>query len=202
MPSEAFEYLLSHDPKLGALMQGIGDLEPWERRFENHFEALARAIVGQQLSTTVARVIWGRLEEKFGTETDLVRLAASSDEELRAIGLSRQKAGYLRALATHVLEDTLNLNEVDSMTDDDVILAVTAVKGLGVWTAQMFLMFHLGRPDVLPVGDLGIREGFKRLYELEDRPSPKQMEELAEPWRPYRTLACRYLWKSLEVKPV
>lgn len=196
-----YDHLVAADPKLGALMQEIGPLEPWAPVYENNFIALSRAIVSQQLSTTVARAIWKKIADRYGEVPDPQLIAAATDEELREVGLSRQKAGYMRSLATHVLDDTLGLNEAHELSDEDVLKAVTAVKGLGVWTAHMFMMFHLGRPDILAVGDLGIKEGFKRLYELEERPSPAEMEELAKAWRPYRTLACRYLWRSLEMKP-
>ena len=123
-------------------------------------------------------------------------------EELRAAaGLSRAKVGYLRSLAEHTLSGELELERLNELDDDTVIVELTAVKGLGVWTAHMFLMFHLKRPDVLPVGDLGIRRAIERAYELDGLPDAVAMEEIALPWRPHRTLACRYLWRSLANEP-
>jgi DNA-3-methyladenine glycosylase II len=198
---DALTHLQTSDPRLGEVIRRIGRLEAGVSRPEDHFAALARIIVGQQLSTTVARVIWNRVDEFCqGVPTPHV-IEAASDESLRALGLSRQKIGYLRSLAEHVREEKLNLSAVESMPDEDIIREITAVKGLGRWSADMWLMFHLKRADILPVGDLGIQEGMRRLYNLEARPKPAEMERVAEPWRPYRTLACRYLWRFLDEKP-
>jgi DNA-3-methyladenine glycosylase II len=116
--------------------------------------------------------------------------------------LSHAKVKYLRSLAEHVLDGSLELDRMESLSDEEVIAELTAIKGLGEWTAHMFLMFHLGRPDVLPVGDLGIRRAIERVYGFDELPSVEEMTELAEPWRPYRTLASRYLWRSLDNEPV
>ena len=130
-------------------------------------------------------------------------MADDAAAHLRAAGgLSRAKTEYLRSLAQHVLDGSLELERLDELSDDEVVTELVAVKGLGLWTAQMFLMFHLQRPDVLPVGDLGIRRAFMLRYGLPELPDPATMERLAEPWRPYRTLACLYLWRSLAVTPV
>jgi DNA-3-methyladenine glycosylase II len=127
---------------------------------------------------------------------------ADDPEELRAaVGLSRAKAGFLRSLAEHVLSGELELERLDELGDDAIITELIAVKGLGVWTAHMFLMFQLERPDVLAVGDLGIRRAVERAYGLEDLPSAADLERFAEPWRPYRTMACRLLWRSLDATP-
>ena len=129
-------------------------------------------------------------------------ILAEDPEELRlAVGLSRAKVGYLRSLAEHVLAGELELAQLDELADEQVIAELVAVKGLGEWTAHMFLMFHLERPDVLAVGDLGIRRAIERAYSLEELPDRETMERLGEPWRPHRTLACRYLWRSLENEP-
>ena len=160
--------------------------------------------MGQQLSTKAARSIYARLLEHFsGRRPTPQEILASDPEALRAAaGLSRAKVGFLRSLAEHVVSGELELERLDDLPDEEVIAELVAVKGLGEWTSHMFLMFHLGRPDVLPVGDLGIRRAIERAYGLDDMPSVEEMTELAEPWRPYRTLASRYLWRSLDNEPV
>jgi DNA-3-methyladenine glycosylase II len=162
-----------------------------------------RAIVGQQLSTKAARSIFERLTTRFDGHTPTPeQVLADEPEELRAAaGLSRAKVGYLRSLAEHVLSGELELERLDELGDEDVIAELVAVKGIGVWSAHMFLMFHLQRPDVLPVGDLGVRKAIERAYGLNAMPDPVEMETIAEPWRPHRTLACRYLWRSLDNEP-
>jgi DNA-3-methyladenine glycosylase II len=162
-----------------------------------------RSIVGQQLSTKAARAIYGRLSDRFGGRAPTpAEVLAEDPEELRAAaGLSRAKVGFLRSLAEHVLDGSLELELLDELPDDEVIAELVAVKGLGVWTAHMFLMFHLGRPDVLAVGDLGIRRAVMLRYGLEALPSPAELEILGEPWKPHRTLACLYLWRSLDAVP-
>jgi DNA-3-methyladenine glycosylase II len=169
----------------------------------DHYGALVRAIVGQQLSVSAARSIYGRLTDRFDGRTPTPEQVLEDEpEQLRAAaGLSRAKVGYLRSLAEHTLSGELELERLDELDDDTVIVELTAVKGLGLWTAQMFLMFHLERPDVLPVGDLGIRRAIERAYGLDELPDASAMEEIAQPWRPYRTLACRYLWRSLANEP-
>jgi DNA-3-methyladenine glycosylase II len=169
----------------------------------DHYGALVRAIVGQQLSTKAARSIYARLTERFDGRTPTPeQVLADEPEELRAAaGLSRAKVSYLRSLAEHVLSGELELERLDELGDEEVTAELVAVKGLGIWTAHMFLMFHLQRPDVLPVGDLGIRRAIERAYVLDELPDAAAMEQIAEPWRPYRTLACRYLWRSLDNEP-
>jgi DNA-3-methyladenine glycosylase II len=200
------EQLRAADPILGALIaavgrDGLGDARAG--RPDDHYGALVRAIVGQQLSTKAARTIYGRLTERYGgrTPTPAELIADDLDALRAAAGLSRAKASYLRSLAEHVVSGELELERLDEMPDEQVTAELVAVKGLGVWTAHMFLMFHLGRPDVLPVGDLGIRRAVERAYELPGLPDPAQLTEIAEPWRPHRTLACRYLWRSLDNEP-
>ena len=170
----------------------------------DHYGALVRTIVGQQLSVSAARAIYGRLTEHFGgrppTAAEIV--AADPDEMRIAAGLSRAKVGFLRSLAEHVLAGELELAHLDELADDDVIAELVAVKGLGTWSAHMFLMFHLQRPDVLAVGDLGIRRAIERAYGLDGLPDAATIERIGEPWRPHRTLACRYLWASLRNQPL
>jgi DNA-3-methyladenine glycosylase II len=181
--------------------KGLGDARAG--RPDDHYGALLRAIVGQQLSTKAARSIFARLTDRFdGRAPTPEEVLADDPEELRAAaGLSRPKVGYLRSLAEHVLSGELELERLEELSDEDVIAELIAVKGLGVWTAHMFLMFQLQRPDVLPVGDLGIRKAIERAYELDELPGAEQIESIAQPWRPQRTLACRYLWRSLDNEP-
>jgi DNA-3-methyladenine glycosylase II len=162
-----------------------------------------RSITGQQLSVLAARAIYGRLTTRFGGRPPTPQEILDDDpEELRAAaGLSRAKVGYLRSLAEHVISGELELELLDALSDEEVIAELVAVKGLGLWTAQMFLMFHLERPDVLPVGDLGIRRAIERAYGLAELPQATEMERIAAAWRPNRTLACRYLWRSLQNEP-
>jgi DNA-3-methyladenine glycosylase II len=202
----AVEHLRAADPVLRELIDeigvdGLGDARAG--RPDDHYGALVRSIVGQQLSTSAARAIYTRLTDRYGGRTPTpVEVLEDDHEELRAAaGLSRAKVTFLRSLAEHVIDGELELERLDDLPDDEVIAELVAVKGLGVWSAHMFLMFHLQRPDVLPVGDLGIRNAVKRLYGLDEPPSPAQLTEIAEPWRPYRTLACRYLWRSLDATP-
>ena len=171
---------------------------------DDHYGALVRAIVSQQLSTSAARSIYARLTERFGGRPPTPQeIIEDEPEELRAAaGLSRAKVSYLRSLAEHVLSGELELGRLDQLSDEDVIAELVAVKGLGVWSAHMFLMFQLERPDILPVGDLGIRRAIERAYGLDALPAAEELERIAEPWRPHRTLACRYLWRSLHNEPV
>lgn len=167
-------------------------------RPEDAYGALVRSIVGQQLSTRAASTIYARLADLFGGRPPSPSEALSaSEEELRAAGLSGRKAEYLRDLASHVDSGELELESLHELSDEDVARRLVAVRGLGRWTADMFLIFHLDRPDVLPVGDLGIRRAAERAYGLSAMPEPGALRELAEPWRPHRSLACLYLWESL-----
>jgi DNA-3-methyladenine glycosylase II len=197
--------LAAADPVMARLIEAHGthvrrDLR--QDRPGDAYGALLRSIVGQQLSTKAARTIYGRMLELFGGHAPTPKqLLAVDPEKIRAAGLSRPKVGYLRDLAQHVEDGELELERLDDLSDEEVIEQLTAVKGIGDWSAHMFLMFHLGRPDVLPVGDLGIRNAVKAQYRLRKLPDPKRMEKIAKPWRPYRTLACLYLWSSLDNQP-
>jgi DNA-3-methyladenine glycosylase II len=203
---KAVEHLRASDPVLARIIDDVGKL-PGVRvgrdDAEDHYGALVRSIVGQQLSVLAARAIYGRLIERFGGRAPTPQeILADDPEALRAAaGLSRAKVGFLRSLAEHVLSGELELASLDALPDEEVIAELVAVKGLGEWTSHMFLMFHLDRPDVLAVGDLGIRRAIERAYGLTALPKTAEMEALAEPWRPYRTLACRYLWRSLDNEP-
>jgi DNA-3-methyladenine glycosylase II len=203
---EALKHLSGADDVMAALIEEHGalDLEARRRgRPADAYGALLRSIVGQQLSTKAAQSIFGRLTDQFGGKTPTPEeLLAADPEVVRSAGLSRPKVSYIRSLAEHVRDGELHLDSLDELSDDEVIAELTAVKGLGVWTAHMFLMFHLRRPDVLAVGDLGIRRAVERQYGLEELPDAETLERLAERWAPYRTLACLYLWHSLDNAPV
>ena len=203
---EALEHLARADDVMAALIEQHGplDLEARRRgRPADAYGALLRSIVGQQLSVKAARSIYDRLTELFGGSTPSPEeLLAADPETVRSAGLSRPKVSYIRSLAEHVQSGELHLDALDEMSNDAVIAELTAVKGLGEWTAHMFLMFHLQRPDVLAVGDLGIRRAVEKLYGLEGLPDAETLERLGERWAPYRTLACLYLWHSLDNAPV
>lgn len=173
-------------------------------RPDDHYGALVRSIVGQQLSTKAARAIYERLLAHFGGHmpTPEEVLAADAEEMRAAAGLSHAKVGFLRSLAEHVIDGSLELARLDELPDEQVTAELVAVKGVGPWTADMFLLFHLQRPDVLAVGDLGIRRAAMIAYGLEELPGPDELTAIAEAWRPYRSVACRYLWRSLDATPV
>ena len=198
-----FVHLLScGDPTMALLVEAKGPLSIEERRRgrpDDAYGALVRSIVGQQLSTVAARTIYGRLTALFDNRPPTpAELLAADQETLRACGLSRPKISYLRDLARHVLEDGLDLSRLHELPDDEVASRLVAVKGIGQWSADMFLIFHLGRADVLPVGDLGLRLAVQRTYDLQTPPDEATRRTLAVPWRPHRTLACLYLWQTLE----
>jgi len=203
---KATEHLHASDPVLASVIDSVGKLESARQgrpELDDHYGALVRTITGQQLSVLAARAIYGRLIERFGGRAPTPEeILADEPEELRAAaGLSRAKVGFLRSLAEHVLSGELELGRLNELDDEAVIAELVAVKGIGEWSAHMFLMFHLERPDVLAVGDLGIRRAMEIAYGLEALPKPDEMTRLAEPWQPYRTLACRYLWRSLDNEP-
>ena len=189
-----------------AIIDARGPIDPETDRRGSRpdaYEALARAIVGQQLSTKAAASIWAKLQGQFGDRTPTsAELVAADHDELRKAGLSNSKVRYLKELAGRVESGELDLGRLTELADEDVIAELIEVKGIGRWTAEMFLIFHLGRPDVMSAGDLGIRRAIQIAYELEELPGPTDMERIAEPWRPHRTLACLYLWRSLDNEPV
>jgi DNA-3-methyladenine glycosylase II len=189
---------------LAALIDEHGeiDLVPAHRQGHDHYTTLVRSITGQQLSVKAAATIFGRVLDLFGGHAPTPQQILDVDQDaLRAAGLSRAKVAYLRSLAEHVLDGSLELDRLDELPDDEVLAELVAIKGVGEWTAHMFMMFQLARPDVLAIGDLGIRNAARRLYELDELPTPAELEHIAEPWRPWRTLACRYLWESLDNAP-
>jgi DNA-3-methyladenine glycosylase II len=188
--------LMRRDPKLAALMKRVGK-RPSSTARRDPFVALVRAVVSQQLSTKAADSIERRVHALVDGIDHLSpeALLALDPLALRGAGLSRPKISYLRDLASHVGEGRLDLHGLQHRTDVEVIEAITAVKGFGVWSAEMFLMFFLDRPDVFPVGDLGIVKGMQHLHGMKRRPKPRTMVRLAERWRPYRSVACWYLWR-------
>ena len=195
-PEEAVAHLRAADPRMADLIDRIGPLE--QALEPDLWWALVDAICSQQLSVKAAATILGRVAALGGNgRPGPEQVLALPDEALRGAGLSGAKTRYVRDLATRWLDGSLSHAEIPSMSDAAVIEALTAVKGIGTWTAEMVLMFALGRPDVLPVDDLGIRVAAQRVYGLDERPGPEPLLRLGEPWRPWRTLASRYLWRSL-----
>lgn len=209
MSAKARKALAASDPTMAALIERIGPIDiatrlsrRKEERPVDAYGALLRAIVGQQLSTKAARTIYLRVVDLFGgTTPSPEQLLEASEEDLRACGLSGRKTEYVRDLASHVLSGELELDRLEELGDEEVIEEIVAVRGLGQWTAEMFLLFHLERPDILSGGDLGIRKAIQVEYGLEEMPPPKRVIEIGEPWRPHRSLASLYLWESLAATP-
>ena len=185
------------DPILRDLMRRHGACGLARSQHADPFQALVHAIISQQLSTKAAAAIAARVDALLGGSPNEANLAEVSDVQLRSAGLSGQKVSYLRDLCEQTAGGSLSLDALDDMPDEEVIAALTRVKGIGRWTAEMFLMFRLQRPDVLPVGDLGIGKAVQRAYRLRTLPSPTRLLRLGESWRPYRSVACWYLWASL-----
>jgi len=200
---KARRLLMRRDPVLGAAIKTIGRCGLADRQRKDHLTALVGAIVGQQLSTKAAATIFGRFVALFPENaiSNAAAIAVLDDAVLRGAGLSGQKVGYLRDLCARIGDGRLQLDELEELPDEKVIERLTRVKGFGRWTAEMFLMFRLHRPDVLPVGDLGIVNAVQRLYRLRKRPDPKRLVKMGEAWRPYRSVACWYLWQTLRNIP-
>lgn len=194
--NQGTRHLARVDERLARLIEQVGPCRLPRRR--GRYASLVRAIIGQQVSMGAARAIHGRLRAAAGGYVTAERLAALDTTTLRRCGLSRQKCVYIRDLTERVLDSRLRLEAMTHMSNEAVAADLTAVAGIGPWSVDMFLMFVLNRPDVLPIGDLGIRKGFMRVYGLRKHPTPERMRRLAEPWRPYRTVASWYLWRSLE----
>lgn len=209
MSAKARKALAASDPTMAALIERLGEIDiatRLQRRKEERpadaYGALLRAIIGQQLSTKAARTIYLRVLDLFGGATPSPdQLLTAREEDLRAAGLSGRKTEYVRDLASHVLSGELELDRLDQLSDEEVIEEIVAVRGLGQWTAEMFLLFHLERPDVLSGGDLGIRKAIQVEYGLKEMPPPTRVLEIGEPWRPHRSLASLYLWESLAAVP-
>jgi DNA-3-methyladenine glycosylase II len=202
------EELAAADPVMADLIERIGPLDLAKRlrrrkeeRPADAFGALIRSIVGQQLSTKAARAIYLRMLDLFDGPPTPEAVLALSEDDLRGIGFSRRKVEYVHDLAGHVLDGELELDRIATLGDEEAIAEISAVRGLGRWTAEMFLLFHLGRPDVISGGDLGIRKAIMVEYELAEMPTPSQVEERSRLWSPNRSLASLYLWESLAAVP-
>jgi DNA-3-methyladenine glycosylase II len=197
----AVAHLRAADPALGRLIAAVGP--PALRHEPDYFGALVSAILGQQISVSAASAIRARLAARFGPEQPIspAGILALSDDDLRAIGLSRAKSVYVRDLAAKVASGAVDLGAIDQLPDEAVIERLTQIKGIGRWTAEMFLIFSLGRPDVLPVDDLGFRDGVRRVYALPELPRPADLRARAQPWRPYRSFATWYFWRSRGLDP-
>ena len=199
--AKARRALMRRDPVLGRVIKKHRTRSPLDAPALDPFPALVRTITAQQISTKAAATIHGRLIASMPTGVTPDALLALSDDQFRLAGLSRQKIGYLRDLASKVQSGELPVGSLHELDDEAVIEAIVKVKGLGRWSAEMFLMFRLRRPDVLPVDDLGIVTAIYRLYGLRKKPKAARIIKIGEAWRPYRTVACWYLWRSLENTP-
>ena len=197
---KAINHLKKSDPILRAIVEHIG---PCRMEFgEPVFHSLAEAIVYQQLNGKAAVTIFKRFAALAGAPVTAEGIAKLTAEEMRSVGLSKQKSSYLRDMAERAIRGELDFARLPEMTDEEVIEHLTQVKGVGVWTAHMFLMFTLKRQDILPTGDFGIRMAIKKHYHKRKLPTPVQMEKIARPWEPYRSIACWYLWRSVDIKTV
>ena len=196
--ARARRLLLRRDPVLAAVIKKHGACGLASAQRADHFSALVRAITGQQLSTKAASTIYARLVALMPGGVTPAALSTLTVEQMRTVGMSRQKIAYFRDLCEKALTGAVPLDSLDSMTDDEVIAALTQVKGIGRWSAEMFLMFRLHRPDVLPVDDLGIVNAVKNVYGLRKRPSADRIRKIGEVWRPYRSVASWYLWRTLD----
>lgn len=200
---KARRVLAARDPVMRDLMRQYGACRLPLVQHADPFTALVHAILSQQLSSKAAATITRRFHDLFGGRVPKAsELSAISDEQLRAVGISGQKSRYLRDLSRRVLDGSLPLDVLEAMEDEAVIATLTQVTGIGRWTAEMFLMFRLSRPDVLPVGDLGIVKAVQRAYGLRKAPTPDRLTRIGEAWRPYRSIACWYLWASLDNRPL
>jgi DNA-3-methyladenine glycosylase II len=199
---EAEKHLSKNDERLAVVIKASGPCRI--KPHTDHYGELVGSIVGQQLSTKAAATIWQRVLALFGgqmpTPEQLIKL---SDQKLRDVGLSWAKVGYVKDLAQHILDRRLDLEHISTMPNEQVIEQLTAVKGIGEWSAHMFMMFGLGRLDILPVGDLGVRKAIMNLYELKEMPSPAAIVAISDKnsWQPYESVASWYLWQSLDNSP-
>ena len=195
--------LAASDPQLARLIERVDGTKVESRlagRTRDRFQALARIVCGQQVSTAAARTIWGRVCESFGGPPTAAQLVEPrAEEQLRAAGLSGRKASYIAGIAAAVVAGELDPDALDDASDEEVIETLVALRGLGRWSAEMFLMFDLGRPDVFSGGDLGLRHGIRIAYDLEELPTPHEAVAIAERWRPHRSLACLYLWEAVGI---
>jgi DNA-3-methyladenine glycosylase II len=196
---KAVAHLKKVDPVLGKVIEKVGTYKGWPTGNGTHFDAVCRSIVFQQLSGKAAGTIHGRFVGLYGGRPPLPdELASTPDDKLRAVGLSRQKSAYLKDLGARVASGEVPIETLHELTDSEVIAALTQVKGIGRWTAQMFMMFRLGRPDVLPDLDLGVQKAIQRAYRLRKLPTPEKVLKIGAKWAPYRTVASWYLWRSID----
>ena len=198
----AREELAAADPAMAKLIEQLGERSAAQRRRgqpkPDAYGALLRTIVGQQLSAKAARTIYERVLDLYGGKTPSPdQILATSESDLRGAGLSGRKVEYIRDLAAHVKSGELELDRLGELSDEEVIEEIVAVRGLGRWSAEMFLIFHLERPDVISGGDLGIRRAIQLTLGLDEMPTPQEVEEIGERWSPHRSLASIYLWESL-----
>ncbi|HLA89500.1 MAG TPA: DNA-3-methyladenine glycosylase [Gemmatimonadaceae bacterium] len=196
----ALRHLRAADPALGRVIARVGPYALAPRTDGTHFDYVVRCIIGQQLSGKAAQTIYQRVLALYGGRAPTpAELAKTSDPKLRAAGLSGRKSEYVRELAAHAARRTIAIERLHEMSDDDVMATLVSVRGIGRWTAQMVLMFRLGRPDVLPELDLGVQKAVQRLYRLRALPTPEKLQKLGAKWAPWRTIASWYLWRSLEL---
>ena len=198
--AHALDALASDHERIARALAQVG--YPEERRRDHSFATLARIIVGQQVSVVAAASITRKLVDTLGGDLTAVSVLNSPEEDLRGAGLSRQKVGYMQSLATAEASGQLSLTTLPTLSDDEATAAITAIKGFGEWSAHMYLMFSLGRPDIWPVGDLAVREGFKRIQGLEDRPTAAQLKPLGESYRPYRSALAMLCWRFCTAEPL
>jgi len=197
---KAILHLKKSDPVLAAIIERVG---PYRVEYgDPTFHSLAEAIVYQQLNGKAAVTIFKRFSDLAGTPLTPAGILKLTDAQMRSVGLSKQKSSYLKDMAQRAAQGELDFSRLREMTDDEVIEHLTQVKGVGVWTAHMFLMFTLRRPNVLPTGDYGVQNAIRKHYRKRKLPKPAQMEKIAKCWEPYRSVACWYLWKSMDIKTV
>ncbi len=198
--AHALDALASDHDRIARALAQVG--YPEERRRDHSFATLARIIVGQQVSVAAAASITRKLVDTLGGDLTATSVLNCPEEDLRGAGLSRQKVSYMQSLATAEASGQLSLTTLPTLSDDEATAAITAIKGFGEWSAHMYLMFSLGRPDIWPVGDLAVREGFKRIQGSEDRPTAAQLKPLGEPYRPYRSALAMLCWRFCTAEPL
>ena len=198
--AHALDALASDHERIARALAQVG--YPEERRRDHSFATLARIIVGQQVSVAAAASIARKLVDTLGGDLTAASVLNCPEEGLRSAGLSRQKVSYMQSLATAETSGQLSLTTLPELPDDVAIAAITAIKGFGDWSAHMYLMFTLGRPDIWPVGDMAVREGFKRIQGLEDRPTAGELKPLGEPYRPYRSALAMLCWRFCTAEPL
>jgi len=201
MSRRALQHLRDADPALGAIIDRVGPFGLTPRTDGTHFDHVVRSIVGQQLSGKAATTIYQRVCDLYGARPTPAQLLKTPDATLRAAGLSGRKVEYVKELAARTHSRALPILRIHEMSDDEVMETLTSVRGIGRWTAQMVLMFRLGRPDILPELDLGVQKAVQKLHRMRKLPTPERLQKIGAKWAPYRTIAAWYLWRSLELPP-